>query len=192
MLRVFALLIMMLISNNLFAADQTRYVSENIFIYVHGGPGTQYRIIGSAEAGQPLTYLDETQNDFSKIIDAKGRTGWIKNDYISNAPSFRITQPKLEKSLTDAQQQLAHALELNKNNNEQIALLSSQLKMLKTKLAKATSERDQSETKLNQVVDNQDFLKWREGGIIAVIGLILGLVITYLPRPQRRNKERWM
>ena len=192
MLRVFVLLSMMLVSNNLFAANQTRYISDDIFIYIHGGPGNNYRIVGSSEAGQPVSFLGETQNDYSKVVDSKGRTGWVKNEYLSSSPSFRVTLPKLQNSLKNAKQKLSFATAQNQSDNKQLNSLSSEVANLKKQLAKTSAERDKVVVKLEQVIDNQNFLKWREGGMIAGFGLILGLIITYLPKPQRRNKERWM
>ncbi len=38
---------------------------------------------------------------------------------------------------------------------------------------------------------DQQYRWWREGGYIAGAGLLLGLLLPFLPRPRRR-KERWM
>ena len=58
----------------------TRYVSDNIFTYIHNGPGTQYRILGSVKAGEPLE-VKAVNNDagFTQVVDGRGREGWIKN-----------------------------------------------------------------------------------------------------------------
>ena len=38
---------------------------------------------------------------------------------------------------------------------------------------------------------DEQYRWWREGGTIAGVGLLLGLLLPYLPRPRRR-KDRWM
>lgn len=192
MLRVLALLGMMLVSANLSATEQTRYISDNIYIYMHGGPSNKFRIIGSIEAGQPVQFTGQSQNEYAQIIDPKGRTGWIRTEYMSNSPSFRTLVPQLESSLQSTQNKLNQAISSKSGNELQISTLSSKVDELKASLDKTTIERDKARAELQKVINNQDFLKWREGGIIAGIGLILGLIITYLPKPQRRNKERWM
>lgn len=192
MFRVIALIATLLMSIHVNAADQTRYISDNIFIYTHAGPGTQYRITGSIEAGQAVKFLNETRADYSKIVDNKGRVGWIKSQNLSDNASFRILVPKLQETLNATQTKLTKAQKLNKNNAIELEKLNSQLASLKQRLLNTTQERDNAKSALKNIVDDQDYEKWQQGGLIAIIGLFIGLVIAYLPRPQRRNKERWM
>ena len=37
------------------AQAQTRYISDNLFTYMHSGPSNQYKIIGSVDAGDRVT-----------------------------------------------------------------------------------------------------------------------------------------
>ncbi len=39
-------------------AEQVRYISDNLFTYMHRGPGTQFRIMGSVNAGTKVTLLE--------------------------------------------------------------------------------------------------------------------------------------
>ena len=44
------------------SAPQSRYVSDNIYTFLHRGPGKQYRIIGSINAGEAVTQLAQSED----------------------------------------------------------------------------------------------------------------------------------
>lgn len=177
MLRMLTLLGIMLLSPNLLAEGQSRYISDNVFLYLLNGPGTDYRILGSIEAGQPITLQGETQGDYSKIVDHKGREGWVQTNLISSTPSFREQVSTLTNELNEAKAKLAEVL--NSTGNQ-------------TMLAKANQERENLKMAVDHSAQETQFALWREGGIIAAAGLVVGVILVYLPRPQRRNKKRWM
>ena len=59
-----------------------RYVSDDLFIYLHSGPSTQYRIVGSVNAGSKVDVQQwNTETEFAKVIDPKGRTGWVETNF---------------------------------------------------------------------------------------------------------------
>ncbi|MGI2260714.1 TIGR04211 family SH3 domain-containing protein [Shewanella sp. GXUN23E] len=192
MLRLLALVAVLLASPNLMAAPQDRYISEDIYVFIHGGPGTQYRIIGSVEAGQPVTLLGETEGDYSKVRDHKDREGWVRTDQLQSTPSFRIVVPELEGKLTGVEKQLKQTRSGNEAQSLKLANVSEEISRLESQLAQVTQERDKANAELNSLLEDQDYEMWRQGGLIAGAGLLLGLLIAYLPRPQRRSKSRWM
>ncbi|QYJ87930.1 TIGR04211 family SH3 domain-containing protein [Shewanella mesophila] len=181
----------MLLSPTLLAAEQTRYISDNVFTFLHGGPGTQYRILGSVEAGQPITYLGETQDDYVKIIDHKGREGWIDGKLVSRDKSFRVQLPEVETKLETVQAELDELIAQTNSSDQTIRQLRSQLASAEEQLSTASNERDSAVRELAQIQNNQRFEQLKQGGMIAGIGLILGVIIAYLPRPRRRQKNRW-
>ena len=182
---------MMLLSPTLLAAEQTRYISDNVFTFLHGGPGTQYRILGSVEAGQPITYLGETQDDYVKIIDHKGREGWIDGKLVSSDKSFRVQLPEVEAKLEKVQAELNELKAQTSNSDQTTRQLRSQLATAEEQLSIASNERDSAVRELTQIQNNERFEQLKQGGMIAGIGLILGVIIAYLPRPRRRQKNRW-
>jgi len=183
---------MMLLSSNLLAEGQSRYISDNVFLYLLGGPGTEFRIVGSIEAGQPVTLLNETQGDFSKIIDHKGREGWVQTNLISSTQSFREQVPALTTELAQAKAKLAEVSSSTDNHADEVTELKAKLSELETNLAKTTQERDQLKNAVDRTAQDERFELWRQGRLIAGLGLILGIILVYLPRPQRRSKKRWM
>ena len=182
---------LLLLSPSLLAAGQPGYISDNVYLYLHGGPGTQFRILGSVEAGQVISLLGETQGDYAKIIDHKGREGWVEAKMVTRQKSFRQQLPEVQAELNKTKSELAQALSSSDNNDAQLSKLKSDLSRAQRDLAKASSERDHATSKLANIEKNERFQMWQEGGIIAAIGLLIGVVLVYIPRPRRKQTNRW-
>ncbi|WP_246028515.1 TIGR04211 family SH3 domain-containing protein [Shewanella atlantica] len=191
MLRFFALVGLMLLSPSLLAEGQPRYISDQVYLYLHGGPGTQYRILGSIEAGQAISLLGEKQGDYSKIIDHKGREGWVETKMISAKKSFREQLPEVQAELDKTKAELEQVINSSDSSLQELRTLKSQLAQAEKSLEQASTERDIATAKLASIEKNERFQMWQEGGIIAAAGLLLGIILVYLPRPRRKQKNRW-
>jgi SH3 domain protein len=171
---------------------EIRYISDDLFTFLHAGPGRNYRILGSLVAGTQVTLLQEDQEKgFIEIIDDNQRTGWVESQYVSREESIRVLVPGLQKQLSDATQIMQQQSTENDLLNQQIADLTSQSADINRELKKLENEN----AKISQELANQDYtakMAWfTRGGIIAVISLLLGIVLTYLPKKRRRN-DNWM
>ncbi|MCL1077414.1 TIGR04211 family SH3 domain-containing protein [Parashewanella spongiae] len=191
MFRLLTLVIALIIPFSLTAEEQQRYVSDSVYVYMHKGPGSQYKILGSVSAGELITLLPEASDGYSKIIDKKGREGWIRTNFVSNKLSLKLTVPKLEQQITELKQLLEQA-------SNEVTLLRGDLDKAKQQLSveqnarvDSDKKRTEAQAQLNDLKDDSRYQFWREGGIIAGIGLILGLLIAYLPRPSRRSRTKW-
>ncbi|WP_286262816.1 TIGR04211 family SH3 domain-containing protein [Thalassotalea atypica] len=166
------------------------YISDDLFIYMHAGAGTNYRILGTIIAGTPIKVTGESLNDYSEIIDEKGRKTWVESKYVSLKPGLRFvvaelnsqivagsdTETTLKSNLTNAQQSLA---ELRNKNNE----LTDQLTQLTNEL---------STTKLALKSQDIDIQKewFYNGAIVLVIGLLLGIILPYIAS-RKRKVDSW-
>ncbi|MFT5235707.1 MAG: SH3 domain protein [Shewanella sp.] len=191
MLRILALVGLILLSPSLLAAGQTRYISDDVFLFLHGGPGTQFRILGSIEAGQEISSLGETQDGYTKVIDHKGREGWVETKMISAQTSFRNLLPEVQAELTKTKAELKQVVDSSDTSVQDLQRVKSLLATAEKSLAQASQERDRATNKLANIQKNERFQMWQEGGIIAVIGLLIGVILVYLPRPRRKQKNRW-
>ncbi|WP_434665624.1 TIGR04211 family SH3 domain-containing protein [Aeromonas sp. NJAU223] len=185
------------------ALADTRYVSDNIFTYIHNGPGTQYRILGSVKAGEPLEVKTvNNEAGFTQIVDGRGREGWIKNSELQNQISLRERLPQVEKELEEAK---ARLLNLNGDNERRfaekdgkLAEQTQEIATLKAQLASQGDEmgnlKEQNEA-LTQSYDNQEHdmqMDWFiRGGAMVGGGILLGILLPMLPR-RRKSSERWM
>ncbi len=185
------------------ALADTRYVSDNIFTYIHNGPGTQYRILGSVKAGEPLEVKAVNKEaGFTQVVDGRGREGWIKNSELQGDISLRERLPQIEKELEEAK---ARLLNLNGDNEKRfaekdgkIAEQSQEIASLKARLdtqgAEMSSLKEQNDA-LTQSYDNREHdmqMDWFiRGGAMVGGGILLGILLPMLPR-RRKSSERWM
>jgi len=167
------------------------FISDDLFIFMRSGAGTQYRLLGSINAGTPITLVGEPKNNFQEVIDDKGRTGWIDEKFIQKTPALRAVIAELNAQLaskeesnsltqTDLSDMKHQLVELADNNNKlkkQVNSLSKQLKNSQQKL-------QQQETG----VKKQWFFN---GAIVLGIGLILGLLLPRLSIRRRASMGSW-
>ena len=180
----------------------TRYVSDDLFTYLHSGPGTKYKIIGSVDAGERINLIQTNKNaGFSQIRDSKGRSGWISSKYVSTKPGLKERLPRLEKQLAKLNAQLNTASD---NANKEKAGLEGSLKSYKIQVDELQNTNSQLNEELQKVqaenrnltakIDTQKddlLMKWfTYGGMVAGAGLILGLILPSL-MPSRKQKARW-
>ena len=185
------------------ALADTRYVSDNIFTFIHNGPGTQYRILGSVKAGEPLEVKAVNgEAGFTQVVDGRGRDGWIKSSELQSQISLREQLPQVEKERDELKARLQN---LNGDNEKrfaekdgQIAAQSKEIAALKAQLASQGEEmnnlKEQNDA-LTQSYDNQEHdmqMDWFiRGGAMVGAGLLLGILLPMLPRRRSRG-DRWM
>ena len=74
-------------------ASSSHYIRDDLFIFMHTGPGRNYRILGSIEAGTPITVLARDNDaEFTQITDNEGREGWVESRFVSNTMSQALTK----------------------------------------------------------------------------------------------------
>jgi SH3 domain protein len=171
---------------------ETRYISDDLFTYLHAGPGRNFRILGSVVAGTRVTLLQEdTENNFVEIVDDKQRTGWVDAEFINVSRSVRELVPGLQQQVEKTEKTILQQRQSSDLLNLQIADITSQNTNLKKKLSVAEKEN----AKITQILADYDQtaqMEWfTRGGIVAVISLLLGIILTYLPKKRRRN-DNWM
>jgi SH3 domain protein len=171
---------------------EIRYISDDLFTYLHAGPGRNFRILGTVVAGTRVTLLQEdTEQNFVEIIDDKQRTGWVDADFINVSKSERALVPGLQQQVEKSEKTILQQSQSNDLLNQQIADLTSQ----NTNLKKNLSDAEKENAEISKTLDDYDQtaqMEWfTRGGIVAVISLLLGIILTYLPKKRRRN-DNWM
>ncbi|MEO3677450.1 TIGR04211 family SH3 domain-containing protein [Rheinheimera fenheensis] len=174
------------------AEAKPAFVSDALFVYLHSGPSNQYRIIGTVNAGQSITYLGEdAETGYAHIQYDADKTGWLPKEYVTFTPG-------LVAQLADLKAQYA-------KHNETVLALEQQRDELNSQLTQAVTERETALEQLQQAnrayeqlkvqLENTQSSIWEKpmvlGSLILLAGLIFGLVLPLLI-PKRRNSERWM
>jgi SH3 domain protein len=99
--------------------------------------------------------------------------------------------PGLQKQVSQIEQALQQARDNSGRLNQQIQSLNAEISQLKRQLSASEKAKDQVERKLENYDQTAQMQWFTRGGILAVISLIVGIVITYLPKKRRRN-DNWM
>ncbi|GAL07041.1 TIGR04211 family SH3 domain-containing protein [Photobacterium aphoticum] len=181
-------------------AEQSRYISDDLFTYMHKGPSTQFRIIGSVNAGTKVALLETNrETGYSKVRDNRGRIGWVNADYLSTQMGLKERVPALEKELTEVKASLADALQSGdkktaslqntvKLRTEQITDLETQNSQLNEQLMTSQAEIRELRAKLDTQKDDLLMRWFTYGGMVAGGGLLFGLILPHLiPRRRKRN-----
>ncbi|OUS31996.1 hypothetical protein A9Q98_02250 [Thalassotalea sp. 42_200_T64] len=159
------------------ATNQTAFISDDLFIYFHSGPGTQYRILGSIDAGEDVQLLGEVENGYQHVKDLKNRDGWVDAKYISATPGLRVVLAELNEELLDKSRELGELKTKLSNSNKQLG----SFKQDNQKLSLQNQEITQKFELISAELDENEWdikLTWFSyGAAVLVIGLIIGLIL---------------
>ena len=202
-LRLIGLSLLALSASTIAHADEKRYVSDELNTWVRSGPGDNYRLVGTVNAGEAVTLL-QTNNDtqYAQVKDSSGRTVWIPLKELSTSPSLKTRVPDLEnqvKTLTDKLNNIDTTWnQRTADMQKKVAGSDSVINGLKEENQKLKNELIVAQKKVNaanlQLDDKQRtiIMQWfMYGGGVLGAGLILGLVLPHLV-PSRKRKDRWM
>jgi len=192
MLRIsLALLIVVMTLSSPISAAPNGFISDNVYVYMHTGPSAKFRIMGSVIAGSKIEIVEKSSDkSYTKIIDDKGRTGWVQSEFASSKLSIKERFDALEikfNALNDTRDQLAQKSSQVSDSNSR---LEQRITQLSSQLATAKREKNEMEAKL--VGEDADIqMKWLfNGGILVIISIMIGVLITFIPG-KKKNKGNW-
>ncbi|AYC20406.1 hypothetical protein DZA65_03554 [Dickeya dianthicola] len=182
-------------------AEEKRYISDELVAYAHSGPGNQYRIVGTLNAGEAVALISADAG-YAQIRDEKGRTSWIQLDQLSQTPSLKTRVPALEnqvKTLTDKlssvdQDWNQRTVELRQKvatSDGTLAALQKENQALKSQLEVAQKKLEVANLQLDDKQRTLIMQWFMYGGGVAGAGLVLGLLLPHL-LPRRKKNDRWM
>ncbi|MCE0557422.1 TIGR04211 family SH3 domain-containing protein [Motilimonas sp. 1_MG-2023] len=184
------------------AQAAVRYIDDNLFIYIHSGPSTQFRIMGSVNAGTPVDVKQwDKEAGFAQIEDDRGRIGWVDTNYISETPPALTQLPLIQQELEETKQVLA---EIEQSNNQvlldkahtieeqgvQITNLIAEKDLLTQEIDSLKLSNETLQTRLNNQSEDVQMQWLIRGGAVLGAGIFLGLIIPFLPR-RRKKDPHW-
>ncbi|WP_164078372.1 TIGR04211 family SH3 domain-containing protein [Alteromonas facilis] len=174
------------------SSESNANVMDDLTVYLHTGPGRDYRITGQLVAGSSITILDrEGDPAFVQVTDAQGRTGWIEARYVSTQGSIRQELPRLREALAEATDSLTSVQQQQQRLQRENSSLTQQNQRLAQQLEESLQQQANIQAQLDNA-DNSAMIEWfTRGGIIAAACIVLGILITYIPKKRRRN-DQWM
>lgn len=200
-LRLISLALLSLSVTAVAHADEKRYVSDELTTWVRSGPGDNYRLVGTVNAGEEVT-LVQSNGKYGQVRDSNGRVAWIQLDSLKNTPSLRTRVPDLEnqvKTLTDKlnnidttwNQRTAEMQKKVAESDSVINGLRQENQQLKNQLVVAQKKVNAANIQLDDKQRNIIMQWFMYGGGVAGVGLLLGLLLPYM-LPSRKRKDRWM
>lgn len=203
------------------AAQQTRYVSEELEVGVRGGPSTQNRIVSAVRAGQPLTVMEQSSDGWSRVRLPSGNEAWILTRYLQDTPHSRERLEQVEAELAeirsgadDQEGRIAELLDqrnaLTSERDEleaQIADMEAELEELRdiaSRPQEIQRENRRLEEDLIEARDSADEYrrqvevmqadsqrKWFMTGALVTVGSVI-LGIILTRIPTRRRRSDWV
>ncbi|GLS90860.1 signal transduction protein [Psychromonas marina] len=188
------------LSMNSFA--EVRYISDDVFIYLHSGPGLDYRITGTLKVGTEVNTLKyDEKTKFMQVKASTGRTGWMKVSELQKTLPAKNLLPTVQAQLkvandkltTIAEENTASLVEKEQIFQEQTTLVDNlnQEKSLLQKEILDLKARNLELDLLQETKESRIQMQWLlNGGGVLFFGLIIGLLIPFLPRRKKRT-DNW-
>ncbi|MCP3673100.1 MAG: TIGR04211 family SH3 domain-containing protein [Gammaproteobacteria bacterium] len=167
-----------------------QYVSDSLTIYYRTGPTHQFRIVGTLAAGQGVDVITaDEKNKATQIRLASGRKVWVDTKQLmADKPSSLLLQ-----------EQAIVLQELTNNSNEQISDLQQELiqardlasrsQALQQQVTQLEYDKELLEQKNKIISERSRYDLLTAGGVVAFVGLLLGLVLPRFIR--RRRNDVW-
>ena len=87
-----------------------RFVTDRLYVFIHSGSSTRYRIIGRAAAGEEIKVVArDTETGWLQIEQSNGRTGWIEDSVLVTSPGKKAELEQAKAEIAKLQEQLANA-----------------------------------------------------------------------------------
>ena len=167
------------------------YISDELFIYMHTGPGKKYRILGTIIAGSKIKITGAVDNSYSEIIDDKDRATWVESKYVTTQAGLRFVVAELNEKIANSSD---YSSQLDGEVNElksKVNLLTNDKKKLSSELKKLTSALEKTQTKIKDQDTNIKKQWFFTGALVLGIGLILGLILPRFFARRRGSMESW-
>lgn len=167
------------------------FITDDLSIYMHTGPGTKYRILGSINAGSEINITGKVDKGYSEIIDNKNRQTWIETKYLSTKPGLRFVVAELNEKIASSSDysnqldgevnQLRSSVEILSKDKEK---LLTQLKQVEQQLKTTMSKVKDQDTKILTQ-------RFYNGAIVLGVGLLLGLILPRFFARRKSSMESW-
>ncbi|WP_299183217.1 TIGR04211 family SH3 domain-containing protein [uncultured Neptuniibacter sp.] len=188
-MKKFILLALLIFSAS--ANAEKGHIADDAMVYVHNGPSNGYRIITRIKSGTAVDILKrDPKSKYVQIRMSKGRIGWVEPSAVDSGDSISIRLPKLQSSLEKSQSTV-------EKQAVQIETLQQESAELKQENQTLSSKVDQLNTTIKELnfkiesSDESNLMRWfTHGGLVAIGGVFLGLILPYFPK-RRKRKDEW-
>lgn len=134
-------------------AQDLRYISDDVFVVLHAGPGSNYRWMGKLIPGTQLTEMRRsTDGNWAEVSTERGTLGWVQSEYLASEPPAQVRLPAVVRQLEDAERASAE--------------LRSTVAELESRSTELSTQLQESQQQLQQVNDELAQLRQISGSAI--------------------------
>jgi len=167
------------------------HIADDAMIYVHNGPSNEYRIITRIKSGTAVQILKRNaKTKYVQIRMPKGKVGWVEPTAVNPGDSISIRLPKLQSSLEKSQTTVS----TQASQIEKLQIESNSMRDKSQQLSSEVAKLNATIKELNFKIESSDesnLMRWfTHGGLVALGGVILGLLLPYFPK-RRKQKDEW-
>lgn len=167
---------------------EIRFISDELFIFLHAGPGRDFRIIGSINAGTTISLLQvDRESGYAQIQDDRERTGWVESKFVSRGPSNSMALAEARKKIETQQEEIkAMQARINSAVND-FAKSEQQQIVLNRNLTKILEQNAELERRIAQIGRSEQMLWFTRGAILALISVVIGYLLGLFGRKKGKS-----
>lgn len=167
---------------------EIRFISDELFIFLHAGPGRDFRIIGSISAGTTISLLQvDRESGYAQIQDDRERTGWVESKFVSRGPSNSMALAEARKKMETQQEEIkAMQARINSAVND-FAKSEQQQIVLNRSLTKSLEQNAELERRIAQIGRSEQMLWFTRGAILALISVVIGYLLGLFGRKKGKS-----
>jgi SH3 domain protein len=200
------------------AHGETRYITDKLSIELRRGPGNQYLITRTLDAGLAVDVLEQTPDGYSRVSvpDGQGVEGWVLTRFLTTDRSARDRLAVAERTASDARARSAELerqvgelttrlgdtkteLDHTRENHDHV---SRELSSIKTAAANVVEIQEQNESLRQKLVDRDRQVEEltvvngvlsgrnRQNWFVVGAAVLLGGIVIGLIAPSLRRKRR--
>lgn len=173
------------------AEQEIRYISDELYIFLHAGPSRDFRIVGSINAGTAVSLLqDKRETGYVQVQDNRARIGWVESKFVSRTPSIRTTLEDATDKL-GTQQEDIKAMQQRMNIAINDFTHSEQQKIaLNRKLTHILEQNAELERRIIKK-ERSDQMQWfTRGTVLGLISVIIGYLLGLFGRKKGQPNSR--
>lgn len=90
------------------AAQDERYIGDEVFVVLHAGPGSNYRWLGKLIPGTKLIeQRRSTDGNWAEVRTERGTVGWVQAEYLASEAPAQVRLPAVVRQLEEAERETA-------------------------------------------------------------------------------------
>ena len=102
------LLLLILLITGTAQAQETRYISDEVFVVLHAGPGSNYRWLAKLIPGTSLVeQRRSTDGNWAEVRTSRGTVGWVQAEYLASEAPAQVRLPRVVRQLEESEREAA-------------------------------------------------------------------------------------